>query len=440
MNSSHQLRSFSLTMIVVGLVIGLGIFRTARDVAGAALTPEIFFAAWIAGGILSICGGLVFAEIGSRYPVTGAYYAIFSYAFHPAVAFGINCVILISNAASMAGVALIGSEYLLQLVSPGHGASPLIAALAVMSFYVVNMAGLAYSSKAQNFLMIIKIAVLVVIIGGIFFVKGSNSEFAPIAVSNSGWVALLLSFGLALKGTCFSYGGYQQTINFGGEVVNPVRTVPRSIITGLLVVIVLYLLVNYAYYHIIGFEALKTSNAIVAIIAGRLFGPVGETVTALVMFIAVLAYVNVCLLSNPRVMAAMATDKILPASCAKRNERTGVFRVSLTAFVAIAMVVLFYAESFGAILSFSIFLDSLGMMGAGIALVVFRRRQQVIAPDVYRIKLYPLVPLVFILGYAFVAAVIAIQEPAYAITGISVLGVFLIIYWLFFRKQMQQHG
>ena len=106
-----KLGTFSLTMIVIGLVIGLGIFRTARDVAGAALTPSIFFAAWIAGGLLSICGGLTFAEIGSRYPVTGGYYTIFSRAYHPSFAFAINCVILISNAASLAGVALIGSEY-----------------------------------------------------------------------------------------------------------------------------------------------------------------------------------------------------------------------------------------------------------------------------------------------------------------------------------------
>ncbi|HTE08665.1 MAG TPA: amino acid permease, partial [Flavitalea sp.] len=122
--SPPQLRTFSLTMIVIGLVIGLGIFRTAKDVAGAALTPGIYFTAWIAGGIIAICGGLVFAEIGSRYPVTGGYYAIFSYAYHPSVAFAINCVILVSNAASLSGVALIGSEYLLELFRPGYGSSP----------------------------------------------------------------------------------------------------------------------------------------------------------------------------------------------------------------------------------------------------------------------------------------------------------------------------
>ncbi|MCG7859152.1 amino acid permease, partial [Flavihumibacter sediminis] len=109
---NNQLRLFDLTMIVVGLVIGMGIFRTATDAASASLTPTIYFSAWIAGGIIALCGALTYAEIGSRYPVTGGYYKIFAACYHPSVAFAINCIILISNAASLSGVALIGSEYL----------------------------------------------------------------------------------------------------------------------------------------------------------------------------------------------------------------------------------------------------------------------------------------------------------------------------------------
>src|SRR5687768_18101091 len=112
MTAKPKLRLFDLTMIVVGLVIGMGIFRTASDAANAAISPSVFFIAWIAGGLVALCGALTYAEIGSRYPVTGGYYKIFSYCYHPSVAFAINCIILVSNAASLAGVALIGSEYL----------------------------------------------------------------------------------------------------------------------------------------------------------------------------------------------------------------------------------------------------------------------------------------------------------------------------------------
>jgi APA family basic amino acid/polyamine antiporter len=422
-------------MIVIGLVVGLGIFRTSRDVAGAALSSEIFFAAWIAGGLLSICGGLTFAEIGSRYPVTGGYYAIFSYAYHPSIAFAINCVILVSNAASLAGVALIGSEYLLELIYPGYGSSAVLSAIAILLFYFVNLAGLNVSSRTQNFLMIIKILVLVVLIAAVFFVPGQANDSGVQLVNNaSGWFATMVSFGLALKAVCFSYGGYQQTINFGGEVHNPMKTIPRSILLGILVVIVLYLLVNVSYYHIIGFNELKETNAIASIVAGRVFGKPGEFISGIIMFIAVLAYVNVILLSNPRVMVAMSNDGILPKQFSKRHEPTGVFRVSLTVFTMICVGILFFADSFNKILSFSIFLDCLGMVTAGITLFIFRRRNVQTHADVYKIKLYPAVPLIFILGYTFVAVVIAIEEPNYALTGTATLAFFLLLYKLIYGK------
>src|ERR1043165_8908137 len=127
---SNKLELFPVTMIVIGLVIGMGIFRTAKDAASAALNPTIYFTAWAIGGLIALCGALTYAEIGSRYPVTGGYYKIFAYAYHPSIGFAINCVILISNAASLSGVALIGSEYLSQVIfktSPGDTVKSLIA-------------------------------------------------------------------------------------------------------------------------------------------------------------------------------------------------------------------------------------------------------------------------------------------------------------------------
>src|SRR5688572_27155909 len=213
---------FSLTMIVIGLVIGMGIFRTSRDAAQAALTPSIFFAAWIVGGFVAFCGALTYAEIGSRYPVTGGYYKIFSYAYHPSIAFAINCIILISNAASLSGVALIGSEYITPLFWKGSSVDtvkPFLAMGAIILFYGVNLMGLRMSSKTQNVLMLIKISMLVVLIASIFFPQ-LYSTAIPVAteLSNSTTGAIILSFGVALKATSFTYGGYQQTINFGEEV------------------------------------------------------------------------------------------------------------------------------------------------------------------------------------------------------------------------------
>src|SRR5882762_10669608 len=119
MSRQTKLNLFDFTMIMVSLVIGMGIFRTPVNVAKASPDTFLFFAAWIAGGLVALCGALTYAEIGSRYPVTGGYYKVFAKAYHPSIAFAINCIILVSNAASISGVALIGSGYLLKLV-PGN--------------------------------------------------------------------------------------------------------------------------------------------------------------------------------------------------------------------------------------------------------------------------------------------------------------------------------
>ena len=158
MQVKNKLNLFSFTMIVVGLVIGMGIFRTAATSAKDAITPSVYFSAWIIGGLVAFCGALTYAEIGSRYPVTGGYYKVFAKAYHPSIAFAINCLILVSNAASLSGVALIGSGYLLKLF-PGQWTDidkALVSCGAIIIFYFINLRGLKMSSKTQNILMLIK--------------------------------------------------------------------------------------------------------------------------------------------------------------------------------------------------------------------------------------------------------------------------------------------
>ena len=153
MTVKNKLGLFDFTMIVVSLVIGMGIFRTPANVAAASPTPLIFFIAWLGGGIVALCGALTYAEIGSRLPVTGGYYKVFSYAYHPSIAFAINCVILVSNAASGAAVAIVGGEYITGIIMPGSKDAAtvqlVIALAAIIIFYGVNMLGLRPSAKTQ---------------------------------------------------------------------------------------------------------------------------------------------------------------------------------------------------------------------------------------------------------------------------------------------------
>jgi APA family basic amino acid/polyamine antiporter len=434
MTEKPKLSLFDLTMIVVGLVIGMGIFRTALDAAKASWTPQVFFGTWILGGFIALCGALTYAEIGSRFPVTGGYYKIFATCYHPSVAFAINCIILISNAASLSGVALIGSEYISTVIfpeMPSEFVQALIAMGAIILFYGINLMGLKMSSRTQNVLMLIKISMILVLIAALFFPHLYNQDPKPVIDTTTDWTSRVLLFGLALKAVSFTYGGYQQTINFGEEVANPRKIMPRGIFIGIFIIIALYLAVSYSYYKIIGFQELKETRGIAAIVAERMFGQTGHLVFTILLFIAVLAYVNVLLLSNPRVMYAMSQDGILPKAFQKKDEKRDVLTVSLTAFAAICVIVLFFADTFEEILSFTIFLDSIGMATSAATIFILRRRTKHLdGTGIYKMKLFPVLPLIFILAYIFVGIIIAIDRPDLAGIAIGVFLAFLILYFL----------
>src|SRR5580704_4276819 len=165
-----RLNRFDLTVIVVSLVIGMGIFATPSEVAIKAGNAWIFFGAWIFGGLVSLCGALTFAEIGARYPATGGFYKVFSYCYHPAIAFMINWVLVISNAASVAAVALIGSDYIRPFLftqSPDSSVNDphtkIITITSVAILYVINFLGIKMSARAQNVLMILQIGLILLI-------------------------------------------------------------------------------------------------------------------------------------------------------------------------------------------------------------------------------------------------------------------------------------
>lgn len=438
MKDKQKLSLFDITIIAIGLVVGMGIFRTAKDAAAASTSPAMYFGVWILGGLIAICGALTYAEIGSRYPVTGGYYKIFAVCYHPSLAFGINCIILISNAASLSGVALIGSEYIGPLVfeNPTAFNEAMLAIAAIVIFYGVNLMGLRMSSNTQNVLMIIKLCLILVLIAAIFFPQlyHTNAESITSATAAVSTNSILL-FGVALKAVSFTYGGYQQTINFGEEVHNPQKNLPRGIVMGIIIIITLYLCVNYSYYKIIGFEELKSTKSIAAIVAGKMFGAAGGYTISILLFLAVLAYVNVLLLSNPRVMYAMSMDGILPKAFKKKDEKKDVLTVSLSVFAGICVIVLFFADRFEQILSFTIFLDSIGMATSAGAIFILRQRTKHLDnTGIYKMRLYPILPIIFILAYIFVGTVIAITNPEYAVTGISVLTVFIILYFIFRKK------
>jgi APA family basic amino acid/polyamine antiporter len=433
------LNLFDITMIVIGLVIGMGIFRTASDSARAAITPNVFFISWVVGGFVALCGALTYAEIGSRYPITGGYYKIFATCYHPSIAFAINCIILISNASSLSGVALIGSEYISQVIfshPPSDLVRSLIAMSAIILFYGINLLGLRMSSTTQNILMLIKISMILLIISALFFPSDNTLNLSFIPKGDFTIMDYIKSFGVALVAVSFTYGGYQQTINFGEEVKNPQKNLPRGIFIGIVVIILLYLSVSFAYYKVIGFEELKNAKGIAALVAERMFGPTGKFAFSILLFIAVLAYVNVLLLSNPRVMFAMSEDGILPKAFSRKDEKRDVLTVSLTVYALLSVVILFFADTFDKILSFTIFLDSIGMAFSAATIFMIRKKTKHLdKSQIYTMRFFPLMPIVFISAYLFVAISITIDKPQTALIGTAVLAAFLVLFFVTKRSR-----
>lgn len=427
-------------MIVVSLVIGMGIFKTPATIAAKSGTSSIFFLAWAIGGIVAICGALTYAEIGQRLPVVGGYYKVFAHAYHPSIGFTVNALILISNAASLAVVALIGADYASDLLfgkPSGTLFNITIAVVPIALFYIVNLLGLKTSSTTQNILTIIKISLVVLLISSLF--KGLQIEphgynNDPVYSYNGNNAGLLLM--LSLVAVSFTYGGYQQTINFGGEIKST-KTMQRGIIIGISIVIFLYLSISYAYVQVIGFDKMKNATAIGALLCEAWFGKAGAKVFDACMFLSVMAYVNVLLMANPRVMFAMSQDKVFPKIFSYQHAKTQVLIPGLTLFAAIAIIITFFGKGVDDVLSFSIFLDCFGMSLSAATLFILRKRNygEENVSQSFSKKITPLLCLIFVLAYCFVATAVVIDKPKAALTGVILMAVFMIVYFIFYNKR-----
>ncbi|WP_343523243.1 APC family permease [Pedobacter sp.] len=438
MQQKKQLSLFDLSMIVVSLVIGMGVFRTPVNVAAKAQIPELFYLAWFIGGFVAFCGALTYAEIGSRFPVTGGYYKIFSAAYHPSIAFAINCIVIISSAASVAAISIIGAEYLSKIILPpamqNETYRVAMAITTILVFYFINLLGLKASSKTQNVLTVIKIGMILTLICAIFFV-GNTPTAAPVFKTNNGslpsWTDYGKALGLCLIAVSFSYAGYAQTINFGGEVKEAKKVIPRAIIIGLTIIVILYLAINYVYVQVIGFEELKSAESIAAILAAKIFGPAGFNALSIIIFFSVMGYVNVNLLSNPRAMFAMGEEGALPRIFSRMNKKTEVITLSLSVFTVVAVVIIFYAKTFDKILNYTIFLESISMASSAATIFILRKRTAHLdKKTIYTVPLYPILPIIFIAAYTFVALSIYADDPNAALNGLYIFIGFLVIYFV----------
>ncbi len=436
MSIKPKLTRFDLTMIIVSLVIGIGIFRTPAIVAQNAQTPFIFFLAWIVGGIVSLCGALTFAEIGSRYPVAGGFYKVFSYCYHPRYAFMLNWVLVITVSASNTGVALIGAEYIAPVILPQHlqgeTAVKVISLVILTILFGINFLGIKIGARAQNVLSSLKIFLMFVLISTLFFVTGYVPPTG--AVEATGSSNFLYAFGVSIISVFFTYGGYQHTINFGADIIEPQKNIPKATFMATGIILFLYITINYAYYHALGFEGIMNSKLVAAELSGKFLGSFGAKAASIIIFVSVLGFLNTSMLTYPRIYYAMSEEKILPPVFKKINECTQVGEFSLTAYYLLMVVNVFFLGTFEKIVNYVMFIDSLALATAGAALFIMRKRQKGNGYAGYKIRFYPAVPLIFMVLISAVSINVLISDFSSALIGLSL---FILGYPIYdFMKKM----
>jgi APA family basic amino acid/polyamine antiporter len=405
----------------VSLVVGIGIFRTPAIVAREAGTPGLFLLAWGLGGLVSLVGALTFAEIGSVHPRAGGYYRVVADCYHPALAFMLNWAQTLMQGAGAAGVAFIGAEYLVGLLLPPErrgGSSVLLVALVLMLvLLLLNALGIRIGARTQNVLSMLKILMIVGLAAFALALapKASGHPVVPSAAPAGLAAALIPVF--------YAYGGYHMTMNLGADVRDARRRFPLAVTAGMLIVVGLYLAINFAYVRTLGAQGVAASKLVAAALARASLGAGGEALVSALIFLSAAGFVNATVLQMPRSYFAMAEDGILPAVFRRIEPRTQVSMAGLLLFGATMLVPAFLLGSFEKLLNYVIFTDMLTLVVVSSTLFVLRRRGEGNGgrSGTFRIPGYPVLPALYVVALAAVAAHVAFTEPRLALAGTAIL-------------------
>lgn len=410
--------------MVVGGIIGSGIFFTPAEVAIALPSGGWILSVWVIGGVVALAGALAYAELGAMMPHAGGVYVYIREAFGPLAAFlcGWMTLLLVSTGA-LAAVAMGFSGYVERYVDLGPVGGRLgMAALTIVVLGVTNYFGVKAGAAVQNALTVAKIVALgALIIAGLLLWTSVGSP-PPVVDAPAPRASLLSGFAAAFVAVLFTIGGWQQLNMVAGEIRRPEWTIPRALAAGIAIVIAIYLSINAVYVHVLGRDGLAASAAVAADTAVRLVGPVGGTFITVGAMLSILGFVNVVLLGNSRIPYAMARDGAFLESAGRIHPRFGTPHVAIGIMVVWSLVLLFGTRGgIGSLLSGVVFADWIFFGLGGVSVFVLRRKR----PDAvrpYRALGFPVLPALFV-----VAAAVGIVSAYVAAPGTSLFGTALLI-------------
>jgi basic amino acid/polyamine antiporter, APA family len=417
---ARRLGLFDITMLVMGSVIGAGIFVVPHDVAGLVRTPGLVLTAWILGGVVTLAGSLVYAELTWRRPHVGGQYAFLREAYHPSVAFLYGWSLLwIIQSGGMASVAVVFGRYAIELLhllgdglgSPGAfgvltgapAAEAVLAALAIALLTAVNCTGVRAGGTTQNIFMTLKVlAILTLVVGGLVVAEGVWSLTGGVPASAdqesagggpAGW-ELVTALAAALVPVLFAYGGSHTTTFVAGEVRDPRRTLPRGLVLGVSGVIALYLAVNLACLRVLGADGLAATPQPASEVMRRALGAPGAAVLSAGIAISALGFLSQATLTSPRVYYAMARDGLFFRAVAWVHPRSRVPVVAVLLQGAFATVIA-VSGTFHQILNYVMSVEMVFFALTALSLFVIRRRDARAAAVRPPISGHPLTTLLF---------------------------------------------
>lgn len=432
------------TSVVVGAIVGVGIFFTPSKVAALTGTPGLALAAWGIAGCIALCGALTFAELGGHYHASGAQYEILRDAYGPFPAF----LFVFCNATAIQGgsigiIALICAFNLLGAVGRGPSsgfAEPWVMVLAValiLALMVANALGVRWGSRIQNFTVSAKLLALLAVVG-LAAIAVPAAPAAPAAAAPAlGVSSALLA---ALVPCLFSYGGWQQALWISGEVKEPHKNLPRSILGGVLIVVAVYLLANWAFLRLLGAPAVASSKALAADAVAVVLPGLGRRLVAAAVAVSAFGVLNAQLLTGPRLVYGMACDGRFFTPFARLSTRFGtpLAAIALLGLTALALLLAAGPGGIDRLLNGLVFIDGVFFALTGAALLVLRRRG--LAGGSFRVPGYPVIPILFVLGELGVVAG-AYLDPSVrgaAFIGLAWIAAAALLYALRFRGRPQR--
>lgn len=436
---SRRLTLFDGIMVVAGGIIGSGIFRGPDVVAQRVDTPTLIMAAWAAGGAIALIGALCFAELGARRPEAGGGYVYLREAFSPLFGFLYGWkVAFITATGAIAALAITFADYAISLFEIGDVWSLPIAVAAIVFLSGVNYFGVELGSLTQNIFTVLKLGALAGLVGtGLWLGTGEliSAETATQSVwATDGPWGILTAFGAALTPVLFAHGGWQHANHIAGEIKNPNRNLPLSLLVGVGIVVGSYLLANYAYLYALGVQGLAESDAPAIDAMEALLGSTGGDLTGVGVMISVFGILNLIIMAAPRVLQAIAEDDLFfePFARLHPEYRTPTWAIL---FQATWAIILALSGTFAQLLNYVVFGD--WILFALIVGTLFVYRQQdddENNADTFRMVGYPVLPIIFILASSFiVVSTIGSMEPVNAIIGVGIIlsgaGVYYAFRW-----------